>query len=234
MMKKNVIAIVLAIIVLGACKAGGNGDAGNTKAEGSGQLFKVDTDTSYAFGMILGADLKPYGITLNYKEFVKGFQDALGGKELRFEQEDAYTKIQATLTEAMTNQTTKNQEKEDTFLAENGARPGIITTESGLQYEIITEGTGEKPGPDETVEIHYEGTLIDGTVFDSSYDRGEPAEFPLNGVIPGMSEGLQLMGVGGKYKLYIPAGLGYGDQSGGPIPPGSTLIFTVEVLSIVK
>ncbi|GHT79243.1 peptidyl-prolyl cis-trans isomerase [Spirochaetia bacterium] len=227
MIKRTVIAILLATIVLFACSAGGKKDTGTTGANGASQLTRADADTSYAFGMYLGADLKSTGLTFNYNEFVKGFQASLEGKELRLSEEAAIEKIQAALAAAM-------RAKETAFLAENGAKNGVTTTASGLQYEVISQGNGAKPGPDDTVEIHYEGTLTDGTVFDSSYDRGEPTEFPLYEVIPGMTEGLQLMNVGGKYKLYIPSGLAYGDQGGGPIPPGSTLIFTIELLSIVK
>jgi FKBP-type peptidyl-prolyl cis-trans isomerase len=118
------------------------------------------------------------------------------------------------------------------FLEENGKREGVITTESGLQYEVITEGTGPKPNENSTVTVFYEGTLIDGTVFDSSYETGDSVTFPLNGVIPGWTEGLQLMSVGSTYNLYLPASLGYGARATGPIPGNSVLIFKVELLDI--
>jgi len=121
------------------------------------------------------------------------------------------------------------------FLAENAKREGVKTTASGLQYEVITEGEGEKPSATSTVKVNYKGTLINGTVFDSSYDRGEPIEFPLNGVIAGWTEGLQLMSVGSKYKLYIPYQLAYGERGGGEmIKPYSALIFEVELLDIIN
>lgn len=127
-----------------------------------------------------------------------------------------------------------NLQKGSQFMLENKANPDIVETTSGLQYLIIQEGTGEhNPGPESTVKVHYHGTLIDGTVFDSSVDRGEPISFALNRVIPGWTEGLQTMVVGEKRKLFIPAGLGYGNQSVGPIAPGSTLIFEVELLEIL-
>jgi FKBP-type peptidyl-prolyl cis-trans isomerase len=120
-----------------------------------------------------------------------------------------------------------------TFLARNAQEPGVMTTASGLQYKVITEGSGAQPTATDTVTVHYRGTLIDGTEFDSSYSRGEPISFPLNGVIPGWTEGLQLMTVGSKYILYIPSELGYGAQgAGAAIPPNSTLIFEVELLGI--
>lgn len=125
------------------------------------------------------------------------------------------------------------KEAGEKFLAENALRDGVKTTESGLQYEVLVQGKGPKPTAESTVKVHYEGTLIDGTVFDSSYQRGEPIEFPLNGVIKGWTEGLQLMPVGSKYKLYIPYELGYGERgSGASIPPYAALIFTVELLDI--
>ncbi len=121
------------------------------------------------------------------------------------------------------------------FLEENKNKPGVITLQSGLQYQVLKEGTGPKPGPTEKVKCHYHGTLIDGTIFDSSVDRGQPATFAVNGVIKGWVEALQLMPVGSKWKLFIPANLAYGDrQAGAKILPGATLIFEVELLEIVK
>jgi FKBP-type peptidyl-prolyl cis-trans isomerase len=128
----------------------------------------------------------------------------------------------------------ENLEKGAAFLEENGKREGVITTESGLQYEVITKGDGPMPVDTNNVTVHYEGSLIDGEIFDSSYETGEPVSFGLNGVIPGWTEGLQLMPVGSTYKFYIPSNLGYGSRSSGPIPGNSVLIFKVELLSIAE
>jgi FKBP-type peptidyl-prolyl cis-trans isomerase FkpA len=127
-------------------------------------------------------------------------------------------------------QAMKNMEDGIAFMEENGRREGVITTESGLQYEIITEGDGPKPVETSTVSVFYEGTLLDGTIFDSSYDTGDTVTFPLNQVIPGWTEGLQLMPVGSTFKFYVPSNLAYGDRDNGPIPANSTLIFKVELL----
>lgn len=124
------------------------------------------------------------------------------------------------------------QTEDEKFLAENGKREGVMVTDSGLQYEIVREGSGPKPNLAHDVTVHYEGKLVDGTVFDSSYERGQPATFPLGGVVPGWKEGLRLMPVGSEFNFYIPAELGYGERGQGPIPPNSTLIFRVELLGI--
>ena len=144
------------------------------------------------------------------------------------------------LTMALSNIETQQAEEESfqsleegvAFLEENGRKDGVTTTESGLQYEVVTLGDGPMPTEASTVSVHYEGTLIDGTVFDSSYETGEPISFPLNGVIPGWTEGLQLMPVGSTYKFYIPSNLAYGSRATGPIPANSTLIFKVELLEV--
>ncbi|MFZ0471532.1 MAG: FKBP-type peptidyl-prolyl cis-trans isomerase, partial [Bacteroidales bacterium] len=144
------------------------------------------------------------------------------------------TFIQKRQAEKMKAQFGKNIDEGEKFLAENKKREGMLETASGLQYEVITMGTGPKPAAEEVVKVHYTGTLADGTKFDSSVDRGEPAVFGVNQVIKGWQEGIQLMPVGSKFKFYIPYELGYGEQGTGPIPPYSTLIFEVELLEIVK
>ena len=149
-----------------------------------------------------------------------------GEKELNYEEFKAGIDL-------VMNMSAKAKEEGEKFLAENAKREGVKTTASGLQYEVLEATLGQKPKATDSVRVHYEGTLIDGTVFDSSYQRGEPIEFPLNGVIKGWTEGLQLMPVGSKYKRYIPYELGYGERGAGQsIPPFATLIFTVELLEI--
>jgi FKBP-type peptidyl-prolyl cis-trans isomerase FklB len=172
---------------------------------------------------------------------LKAFTDKMNGKEvMTAEEEEAtimafFTKKQEEQQREQAKQNESIKAEGENFLAENAKRPEVKTTESGLQYEVITEGNGKKPAATDVVKVHYKGTLIDGTVFDSSYDRGEPAEFPLNRVIAGWTEGLQLMSVGSKYKLYIPYQLGYGERGAGQdIKPYSALIFDVELLEIKK
>jgi FKBP-type peptidyl-prolyl cis-trans isomerase FkpA len=240
MLKKTILAILLATIVLFACSAGGKSDnaaAQTTEAPASAPAPDgvADEDTSYAFGLALGSDLKQTGLQFNYDAFTQGFRDSIEGKETRISMDDAIQIIQTAFMAAMTKQAEENRAKETQFLDENGKKNGIQTTSSGLQYEVITQGSGAKPLASDTVSVHYEGTLIDGTVFDSSYERGEPAQFPLGGVIPGWTEGIQLMNVGSTYRLFIPSALAYGEQgAGNSIPPNAALIFKVELLSIVN
>ena len=189
---------------------------------------------SYAFGMTVGSDLKQAGLEMDYDAFTEGLRAAMENGETRLEKEDALEIVQAAFEKAMQKQSTELQEKEIAFLAENAAREGVISTESGLQYEIITEGDGPKPAANDIVRVHYEGALTDGTVFDSSYKLEQPEEIPLDMVISGWAEGIQLMSIGSKYRLYIPSSLAYGERGAGQIiPPYSTLVFTVELFGIV-
>jgi FKBP-type peptidyl-prolyl cis-trans isomerase FkpA len=188
-------------------------------------------DVSYAFGMAIGSDMKQSGLEFNYDAFTRGFREMMEGQETRFTMDDAVERVQTAFRAARAELAEYNRLREIEFLTENGQRPGIITTDSGLQYEVLTEGTGERPEPSDIVKVHYRGALTDGIIFDSSYDRGEPAEFLLEGVIPGWSEGIQLMNIGGTSRLYIPSKLAYGDQGAGvEIPPNAVLIFEVELL----
>lgn len=194
-----------------------------------------DVDTSYAFGMVIGSDLKQTGLTFNYNAFVRGLKESLEDKETRFTMDDAVLKVQTAFMAAMARQAEENRQKEQDFLEQNSTKPGVTLTSSGLQYEVIIEGSGQKPVESDMVRVNYKGTLTDGTVFDSSYSRGEPAEFLLDAVIPGWTEGIQLMSEGGFYRLYVPSKLAYGEQGAGSvIPPYATLIFEVELLSILE
>jgi FKBP-type peptidyl-prolyl cis-trans isomerase len=191
----------------------------------------------YTIGSQIGQQLKNEGFEIDADSLALAVSDVLAGKELRLSQAD----MQAVMQKAQMEKAAKsealgkaNQEKGEKFLATNKAKAGVKTTASGIQYEVLTEGKGKSPKATDTVKVNYKGTLIEGTVFDSSYDRGQPVEFPLNRVIPGWTEGLQLMKVGGKSRLVIPSQLAYGPTGRPGIPPNSTLIFEVELLEIVK
>lgn len=210
-------------------------------------FFKSQNDSlSYSIGMSLASFYKQQGITnINTVMLNRAINDIKTGKTLLTEEQMAacvnnfMSKKQAEKTEesrkANSGIIDSNHKTGEAFLAANKTKPGVVTTASGLQYQVITEGTGPKPLATDKVKCHYHGTLIDGTVFDSSVDRGQPVDFPVNGVIQGWVEALQLMPVGSKWKLFLPADLAYGDNAAGPkILPGSTLIFDVELLEIVK
>ena len=200
---------------------------------------------AYALGMQVGSfisrnlkDQEAMGITMDIALVSRGFTDALAGKA-QLKEEDAQQLLKELDTqigekrEAQAKvEREQNVAKGAAYLAENGKREGVVTTASGLQYEVIKAGDGAQPKAEDTVTVHYVGTLVDGTVFDSSRDRGEPATFALNRVIPGWTEGLQLMKVGGNYKFYIPAELAYGDRGAATIPPNSVLIFDVELMNV--
>jgi FKBP-type peptidyl-prolyl cis-trans isomerase len=192
---------------------------------------------SYSVGMNVGQNLARDGVDLDVEHFLQGVRDALEGNEpLLSEQEiqAAGQQLQQQVAERRQAAGAEQRTKGEQFLAENAERPEVKTTDSGLQYEVLRAGEGESPAATDTVTVHYRGTLLDGTEFDSSYARGEPATFPLNRVIPGWTEGLQLMNEGAKYKLYIPSDLAYGKDGtpGGPIPPNATLVFEVELVEI--
>jgi FKBP-type peptidyl-prolyl cis-trans isomerase len=235
-MKKNIfwggfgvfLAAVLSFLAFPSCKGGSSGNEEDTAKK----------DVSYALGMQLGQDVRGAGFEINYDDFMQGFKDTFEGRTPRLSSEDAALKIQSAYLAAMEKQSGDLgdlKEAEIAFLAENSRKEGIVTTGSGLQYEVITEGSGARPQATDTVRVNYEGTFTDGQVFDSSYQRGEPVEFSLDRVIPGWSEGLQLMSEGSNYRFYIPSDIAYGSQGvSGVIPPYSPLIFNVELISVVK
>ncbi|MBI9064537.1 MAG: FKBP-type peptidyl-prolyl cis-trans isomerase [Marinilabiliaceae bacterium] len=189
---------------------------------------------SYALGMNIAQSLKASGLeTINYTKFAEGLEVAFEGKEGEMDAQEANQLLQQFFSELQAKQHEGNIKAGKDFLAENTKKEGIVTLESGLQYEVINAGEGSMPAATDQVECHYHGTLIDGTVFDSSVQRGEPAVFPVNGVIQGWVEALQMMPVGSKWKLYVPSDLAYGERgAGNHIGPHTTLIFEVELLAI--
>ena len=191
---------------------------------------------SYAWGMALGQQLRGMGVeNLDKEAFNEAVAAAFDGKETKISAEEAQKLIQEYLQELTSKKEAQIKAVGEKFLAENGKKENVITTASGLQYMVEKEGTGAQPAATDEVTVHYTGKLLDGTVFDSSVRRGEPATFPLNRVIPGWTEGVQLMKEGGKYTFFIPSDLAYGPQ-GVPnaIPPHSTLIFDVELIKVIK
>ncbi len=193
---------------------------------------------SYALGATIGSNIKK-DYAVDQEAFFKGFASSTTGEMLMTDEEMQQSmtafqqQMQASQMAKMKAAADKNRIDGDVFLAENKAKEGVVTLESGLQYKVIKNGEGKKPVVTDTVECHYRGTTIDGTEFDSSYKRGKPASFPVQGVIQGWTEALQLMNVGSKWMLYIPADLAYGDRGAGPaIQPGATLIFEIELLGI--
>ena len=256
-MKPAVRATVLAIasvLALAACDKGAQksadaaaeaakpADAADPKAAGKYPGLPTEKEQiSYTIGMAMGKQLGEIKDEVNLDTVVKAMRAQLAGEKLLLTEDQGKAifeafgqKMQAKQIAKMMADAKANQENGDKFLAENGKKPGVVTTASGLQYQVLTEGTGAKPGPKDGVKVHYKGTLLDGKTFDSSYDRGQPAVMPLEGVIPGWSEGLQLVKVGGKTKFWIPAKLAYGEQAPPMIGPNQVLVFEVELLDIVK
>lgn len=216
--------------------------AGQAVAEEK-QQSELATDIqklSYALGLDLGTYFKSLGEDFDLKALNRGLEDSYKGNKPLLTQEEtaqiqqqfAQKQQEKQIKETLENITQNNKAAED-FMKENGTKEGVVTTESGLQYKVISQGEGPKPKAEDIVKVHYKGTLLDGTEFDSSYSRNEPAVFPLNQVIPGWTEGVQLMNVGSKYQLFLPPKLAYGDRGAPPvIEPGSMLIFEVELLGI--
>lgn len=204
-------------------------------------LNTFDDSVSYAIGSDIARNFKTQKMDINNDAFVNGFMDVALEGEVKFDKDEAIkvlTKYQQVMMAKKQAEesiaVTENIKKGEEFLAANKVKEGVKVTASGLQYKVITLGTGKKPLSTDKVKVDYKGTLIDGTVFDSSYDRGTPIEFQLSGVIPGWTEGLQLMPVGSKFEFYIPSALAYGERAPQTIGPNQTLIFVVELLDIVK
>lgn len=206
-------------------------------------VLKSDKEKlGYAIGMNIGMNMKRQAIDADSDQIVAGLKDSLAGaKTVLSEQEMAQVltayqqEMQQKQMAEMAAAAADNAKKAEEFLTENGAKEGVQTLPSGLQYRVITEGAGASPKAESMVEVHYKGTLVDGTEFDSSYKRGEPASFPVGGVIPGWTEALQLMKEGAKWELAIPPALAYGERGAPPvIPPNSALIFEVELLKVTQ
>ncbi len=237
-MKKIGLALALSVMAVTGVSHAAKADGKSTAAitDSSPETQKV----GYSFGYIIGKSNSDALKNLDLDAFVLGFKDGYSGKEggltdeqikatlLKYKQTQDAQEMQAFKAEA-----DKNGKAGAAFLAENAKKSGVVTTKSGLQYLVIKQGTGKQPAATSRVKVHYEGRLIDGTVFDSSIDRGEPLTFPLDQVIAGWTEGVQLMKEGAKYRLFIPASLAYGETGSNAIPPNSTLIFEVELLEVL-
>ena len=236
----RLLAVVAAISLVAACakKEGGAADASGLSTDA--QKF------GYTIGVDLGRSLQPVKDDVDLASLKQGIDDVYANpkdpSKLKLD-DKAREEVKQTVAKKMQEKQVAEREtqgkkaiEEGTkFLAENAKKPGVKTTASGLQYEVITEGKGDHPKTSDRVTVHYKGTLLNGETFDSSYDRGQPVTFPLANVIPGWTEGVQLMTVGSKYKLYIPAALGYGERgAGAKIGPNSTLVFEVELIKIEK
>jgi FKBP-type peptidyl-prolyl cis-trans isomerase FklB len=229
-MRQLVIGLAVLIFAAGVCIA-------------EEPVLKTQKDkVSYVIGMFVGKDMKNQGIDLNSDVFVKGFRDALADAKPALSDQEAQEVMKTFRTEMTAKKQAEmkklgeeNKKKSEAFLAENKKKPGVQTLPSGLQYKVIKEGTGNKPTAYDNVTVHYRGTLVDGTEFDSSYKRNEPAKFPVTGVIPGWTEALQLMKTGSKWQLFIPSNLAYGEAGAGrAIPPNAALVFDVELVSIAS
>ena len=190
---------------------------------------------SYGLGMGIGQNLASMGVAnMNIEDFVKGIKDVLSGAKTEMSHSEAQAVVNEHFQKLAEEAYAQNKVSGETFLAENAKKEGVVTLPSGLQYQVITEGSGKKPSATDRVQCHYEGTLIDGTIFDSSIKRGEPAVFGVNQVIKGWVEALQLMQEGAKWRLYIPYDMAYGEHGAGEmIPPYSALVFDVELIKVL-
>ncbi|MBK5203422.1 MAG: FKBP-type peptidyl-prolyl cis-trans isomerase [Prolixibacteraceae bacterium] len=230
---KSIILMGSAVLVMAGC-------SDNSLTTKSVKLTSSTDSASYALGILIGENNKqnlessPAGKKFNDDLLINGFVSTMKGEKGQITSEESRTIVQAFFKKVSEEESTKNEAEGKTFLEKNKTKEGIVTTKSGLQYKIVTKGTGKTPTADETVECNYKGTLIDGTEFDSSKKNGEPVKFKVGQVIPGWTEALKLMPVGSKWELYIPGELAYGTRGAGKlIGPNSTLIFEVELVSIV-
>jgi len=237
-MKKSVLSFIFFVgaALFSVCQ----GQTPAAPASGSSALPDQKSRESYALGMYLGEGIKKTGVDLDLDMLLRGLKESeSGGATLLTPQEmsqsmmDFRKDVQATRAKAQAEEGKKNEAAGTAFLEQNKSKPGVVTLPDGLQYKIIKEGTGQTPGPNDNVSVNYKGSLVDGTVFDSSERAGHPVEFPVRAVIPGWTEALEKMTVGSKWQLYIPSNLAYGPNGRPPvIGPNETLIFDVELLSI--
>ncbi|MBK6281572.1 MAG: FKBP-type peptidyl-prolyl cis-trans isomerase [Draconibacterium sp.] len=231
-MKNSIIyGLVIVLALSASCQQGGK----------TVKLTSNIDSVSYAIGVLVGSnntkqlETAPGGSEINKEAMSAAFRASSVGEEVAMTPEEANELVRKFFEGAGERQAQKNLEEGNAFLEKNKTREGVTTTESGLQYEILTEGTGPKPTAEDQVRVNYHGTLIDGKVFDSSVDRGEPVVFGVSQVIPGWTEALKLMSVGSKWKIYLPSAIAYGERgAGGDISPNSALVFEVELLEIVK
>lgn len=233
-MRIGIVVLVSFVLALSGCSEG--------QKSTDVSLETLSQKVSYSVGYDVARNFKENDFNLEVAVVLAGLNDAQKGVEPRLNEEQ----IAATMAEFQQYMLERHQKQADAqaqvnvaegdaFLAANKLKEGVVTLDSGLQYKVVTEGSGRKPLADDVVQVHYSGTLIDGTPFDSSYDRGEPAEFPVSRVIAGWTEALQLMSEGSKWQLVIPANLAYGDQAmGGVIAPNSVLVFDVELLKVIS
>ena len=222
--KTKWIAAMALVALVGCDKLGLSQFGGEPKIESD------EAKASYALGLEAGSRAKQLNLKVDHAAMKLGLEDGQAGKDPRKSREE----IMAAIQKLQEGGVQKTKETGDKYLTENKQKAGVKVTASGLQYEVVTEGSGATPVMGDTVRVHYTGTLIDGTKFDSSLDRGEPAEFQLGQIIKGWDEALQLMKVGSKWKLAIPADLAYGNRPAGPIPAGSVLLFEVELIEVKK
>jgi FKBP-type peptidyl-prolyl cis-trans isomerase len=254
---RNLAPLALAglVLTLGACKpekkegeeTAKTEEAADAKKATDGAIAGIEGLTtekeqvSYMIGLDMAKSLEPIKQDLDVEVLAQAMSDSFAGKKSKMTEEQSLAVQQAFTARLQARQEAERLEAAEKgkaegakFLEANKAKPDVKVTDSGLQYQVVRAGNGPKPAATDVVRVHYKGTLLDGTVFDSSYDRGQPAEFGLDQVIPGWAEGVALMPVGSKYMFWIPSDLGYGEAGGGPIPPNSMLTFEVELIEIVK